>query len=133
VHSAIGDAQATAELLQIYLRRASADGFANLAELGVRGSLPPDLRLQPNIPVRIKTRTPAPPATGPAADGAAPATGDARIDSYLDGLEQAFAAEDLGEEEVRDLRRLAGALDLDPNDVALAHHRIGDERTAVLT
>jgi ATP-dependent helicase Lhr and Lhr-like helicase len=132
-HSAMGDAQATAELLQIYLRRARAGGFGNLAELGVAGLPLPDRTPQPHVPVRIKTRTTAPPVTAPTAAGTAAATGDARIDSYLDALEQAFADETLGEEEVNDLHRLADALELDPRDVALAHQQLGAERMAVLT
>uniref|UniRef100_UPI001C68C743 hypothetical protein n=1 Tax=Pseudonocardia pini TaxID=2758030 RepID=UPI001C68C743 len=118
-HTALADADAAGRLLAVYLKRADAAGARTAAELGIG---PLVLSAPVNIPtappdVRIRT-SPAP------ARHALPgvATGDPRLDTYLDMLEVALADHVITQDEEQRLAALATASGLSTQQVASVRH-----------
>lgn len=119
-HSALGDAQATAGLLSVFLKRARAGGVRTAEEMGItRLELPsPVPTTTGNATVRHRTRVDA---TAPP-DAAAAATGDERVDAYLDVLER--TSPDPGTDDTTRLEVVARDLGLGPADVARVHRQL---------
>lgn len=119
-HSALADADATARLLAVYLKRADAAGLRTAADLGITP-----------VPVPASPDAPATRAATHLRTTAAPdrrtftgdATGDPRLDAYLDLLEVALADHVITEDEERRLEALATSSGLSPHQVATARRR----------
>ncbi|WP_344423113.1 DEAD/DEAH box helicase [Pseudonocardia ailaonensis] len=119
-HSALADADATARLLTVYLKRADAGGTRTAGELGVSPTtLPPSVdppTTRPNLHLR----------TAPAPDRQAltgEASGDPRLDEYLDLLDIVLADHVITQEEQQQLDAHAAASGLAPGLLARYRHR----------
>lgn len=119
-HSALGDAEATAALLAVFLARARAGGAGRAEELGVsRLELPPPaVPMTASVTTHHRTRVVAVPQSATPA----PATGDERVDAYLDVLERADPDADTDDTDL--LRTVALDLGLGAADVARVHRRL---------
>lgn len=104
-HSALGDADATARLLSVYLRRARAAAM-EFNDLGIEG--PIEVAEGPTSaapPPRMSKRR-AEPAPGTPLSRA-PSSGDPRVDSYLELLDRVVADQAVRDDEVAQLHRMA--------------------------
>ena len=120
-HTALGDADATSRLFLVYLRRAKAAGITRFDQLGVTAlELPPAVP-SPSHPPQLCPRTTG--AVVPTSKTPAPATGDPRIDVYLNAVEEAMADAALAEEETGSLDRLAQELGVDQETATMLHRR----------
>ena len=120
-HTALGDAEATAALFGVYLRRAQASGARNLAEIGVSPlHLPHPAEHAEAAAVPTKARTSAP--IDDVHHTTAPATGNPRLDAYLNTVEYLAADAATTNIESQELRRLADEFDLTPDDIAITRH-----------
>jgi DNA polymerase III epsilon subunit-like protein len=120
-HSALGDVDATSRLFLVYLRRAKAAGVSRFDQLGVTA-----LELPPAVPSPSRPPQVCPRAIGavvPTSKTPAPATGDPRIDVYLNAVEEAMADAALAEEETGSLDRLAQELGVDQETATMLHRR----------
>ncbi|SDG33933.1 DEAD/DEAH box helicase [Pseudonocardia oroxyli] len=118
-HSALADADATARLLAVYLKRADAGGTSTASELGVSPTtLPPSVD-PPTTRPSLRLRTAPAPDRQALAGGA---SGDPRLDDYLDLLEIVLADHVITEEEEQQLAVVATASGLTRQQVAAARH-----------
>ena len=120
-NSALADADATARLLAVYLKRATAAGIVTAVDLGVAPLLIPTPEPAPaaSAAVRIRTTPPLDRRSLPA-----DATGDPRLDAYLDLLEGVLADHVVTADEERQLAELVIASGLDPRRVAACRHAV---------
>lgn len=119
-HSALGDADATAKLLAVYLHRADASRRRDPSGLGIEPRrLPPPLP-QPAQPARLLPRHEPTRATHVEF---AEATGDPRLDAYLDLLEIVMADHVVTAEEEQQLRDLAMRSGLNEKEVDACRRR----------
>jgi ATP-dependent helicase Lhr and Lhr-like helicase len=117
-HTALADTEATARLFGVYLRRAKATGARDFADMGISSpELPTTLIRTTTADPRTKIRTSGP-ATGTRPPAHAPATGNPRVDVYLDTIEHATTETSRPDTESQD--RLAEQLDLTPADIAFS-------------
>lgn len=115
-HTALGDAEATAALLGVYLRRARAAAISNPRDMGVsRPELPAAAPPAPVPGPTLRARSVVP-APGPA-PRLARATGDARTDAYREALDAALDTAEPDAGDAAALDRFANDLGLDPTDV----------------
>ncbi|PWU50156.1 hypothetical protein DLJ47_24615 [Micromonospora sp. S4605] len=132
-HSALGDAMATAQLLNQYLDRARQAGVTDLAELGCH---PLELPLTWTAPTGYAATLARPLAgvgnatrkpdlrlslAGVAARVHAATTGDSRADAYLDVLDRALVDHVLSHAEVASLIEVAQTWGLSGDQVHLLH------------
>jgi ATP-dependent Lhr-like helicase len=120
-NSALADADATARLLAVYLKRATAAGIVTAVDLGVAPLLIPTSETAPaaSAAVRIRTTPPLDRRSLPA-----DATGDPRLDAYLDLLKGVLADHVITADEERRLAELVIASGLDPRRVAACRHAV---------
>ncbi|WP_214368330.1 DEAD/DEAH box helicase [Pseudonocardia sp. H11422] len=118
-HSALADADATARLLAVYLKRADAARMTTAAELGVAPLLLPAPTAPPRTrpDVRLRTSHPIDRRSLPG-----DATGDPRLDAYLDLLEVVLADHVITDDEERRLEAIAHESGLSDGQVAAWRH-----------
>ncbi|TCK22776.1 DEAD/DEAH box helicase [Pseudonocardia endophytica] len=118
-HSALADADATGRLLSVYLKRADAGGITTAADLGVAPLVLPTAPPAPSNPAEVHLRTTAPPDRRVLAGDA---SGDPRLDAFLDLLETVLADHVITADEERRLTDLATATGLTAAQVAACRH-----------
>jgi ATP-dependent Lhr-like helicase len=123
-HTALGDAEATAALFGVYLRRARAGGAQSFADLEISSPDLPDSADHAMAATALtKTRTAKPIRN--ARPSTAPATGNPRLDAYLDTIEYTTGDTSTDGIDSDVLRQLANDLDLTSADLAITRHHSG--------
>ena len=122
-HTALGDAEATASLFGLYLRRARASGARDLTDMDVSSLLLPDSSAHAPAAATVLTKARTTMPSHNLDRPAAPATGNPRLDAYLETVDYVSGDTTTTHDiDAHALRRLAEELDLTPDDIATARH-----------